>query len=80
MITKEKEMATATLSKNENIQSLYRQLENKGGFIRAVSEEFNRKPGTLQNHWFSSFFSIPEEYEDRVIDMLQKTIKNQNDG
>lgn len=73
-------MKTETLSKSDNIRNLYLQLEDKAKFITAVSKEFGRKPGTLKNHWFSSFFAIPENYEDKVITMLQKAIKNQNNG
>jgi hypothetical protein len=67
-----------TTTKKENIETLYHQLESKSDFIRLVAKELKKRPGTLQNHWFSGFFSVPEAHEDRVIELLQNTIKGQN--
>lgn len=69
---------TETISKKDTIENLYHQLDNKSDFIKKVAKEFKKKPGTLQNHWFSGFFSIPEDYEDRVIEILNETIESQS--
>jgi len=71
-------MKTETVTKNETIQNLYQQLESKSDFIKDVSKSLKKKPGTLKNHWFSCFFSIPETYEDQVIEMLEDAVSNQN--
>lgn len=60
-----------------NIKELYSQLKNKKEFMEIVSDDLDKKPNTLKNWWFSGFFSIPDEYQDRVLELLKETIKNQ---
>ncbi len=71
-------MKTETITKNETIQNQYQSLDNKADFIREVAKELKKKPGTLKNHWFSCFFSVPTAHEDRVIEMLEEKISLQN--
>ena len=63
---------------NENIKELFDQIENKLDFINLLSNEFKTKPNSIRNNWFSSYYSIPEKHEPRVIELLQNTIKSQN--
>ncbi len=62
----------------ENIKQLFRNVENKTEFIELLSKEFNRKPASIRNNWFSAFYSIPQENEARVVELLQRTIAAQN--
>lgn len=59
----------------ENIKELYSQLKNKKEFMEIVSSDLDKKPNTLKNWWFSGFFSIPDEYQERVLELLKETIK-----
>lgn len=67
-------------SKIDNIKSLYAQIEEKGKFILLVANECKRKPNTVKTHWFTeaSFWSVPDEFQDRVIELAQNTIAKQN--
>lgn len=69
-----------TLTKIDNIKSLYAQVNSKSKFLIATAEDLGKRAGTLKSHWFSDsgLWSVPEEHEDRVIELLQKTIKNQS--
>lgn len=62
----------------ENIKNLYQEIEDKTKFIAAVSVEFDREPRTLQNHWFSGFFSVPKKLRVQLIEFMQNYLKIQN--
>tara|TARA_R110002126_G_scaffold178621_1_gene327645 strand:- start:702 stop:908 length:207 start_codon:yes stop_codon:yes gene_type:complete len=62
----------------ENIKHLFNQIENKFDFILLLSKEFKVKPNSIRNNWFSSYYSIPEKHESRVVEILQQTIRQQN--
>ena len=61
-----------------NIKNLYDQVDNKFDFIILLSKEFKIKPSSIRTNWFSTFYSIPEKHEQRVIELLQNTIQRQN--
>lgn len=61
----------------DEIKELYSQINEKTKFMEMVASDLIKKPNTLKNHWFSSFFSIPDEYQERVMELLQNTIKEQ---
>lgn len=65
------------ITKKDQIKDLYSQLKEKTKFIELVAKKVNRSPKSLRNHWFSEFWSIPEEYQQTVIDELNKTLLNQ---
>ena len=62
----------------QNIKDLFRNVKNKTEFIELLSKEFDRKPASIRNNWFASFYSIPQEHEERVVELLQRTIIAQN--
>ena len=62
----------------QNIKELFNQIENKFDFIILLSKEFKVKPNSIRNNWFSSYYSIPEKHESRVVEILQQTIRQQN--
>ena len=62
----------------QNIKELFNQIENKFDFILLLSKEFKVKPNSIRNNWFSSYYSIPEKHESRVVEILQQTIRQQN--
>ena len=62
----------------DNIKSLYSQVDKKNKLIEKVANDLGKKPNTLKNHWFSTFFSIPDEHQPRVIEILEETINNQS--
>lgn len=62
--------------KIKNIKFLYNKLNHKGNFISMVAKDLGKSKKTLRQHWFSNTmdWSIPEVYQDRVIELLQRTI------
>ena len=62
----------------QNIKQLFNQIENKFDFILLLSKEFKVKPNSIRNNWFSTYYSIPEKHESRVVEILQQTIRQQN--
>lgn len=67
------------ISKKESIKNLWVQLKNDGSkwkFIATCANEFERSKKTIKQYWFSNYgdWSVPEEFQDRVIAMLQVKI------
>lgn len=63
----------------ENIKNtLYPEIKNKTSFFIALAKEVDRSPLSLRQHWFANFWSIPEEFQAKVVDFMQKYIKNQD--
>ncbi len=66
------------LSRKKNtIKTLYAQIDKKTMFIIEVADYFGKSPQSLRVHWFSSFWSIPEDYQDELIVLLKQKIKTQ---
>lgn len=65
----------------ENIKKLYALIDDKTAFLLMASKDLKRSPKTLRAHWFSrtGFWSIPEEHQARVVELLQNTISKQNE-
>ena len=61
-----------------NIKNLYDQVDNKFDFIILLSKEFKIKPSSIRTNWFSTFYSVPDKHQKRVVQLLQNTIKSQN--
>lgn len=68
------------INKINNIKQLYGQLKHgtKTSFIELVAFDLVKSPLTIHNHWFARFWQVPEEHQDRVIELLQNTLKLQN--
>ena len=62
----------------QNIKELFNQIDNKFDFILLLSKEFKVKPNSIRTNWFSTYYSIPEKHESRVVEILQQTIRQQN--
>lgn len=62
----------------ENIKTLYSQLKSKTKFKIYAASYFGKSPATINNHWLSTFWSIPEQYQKEMVTLMQKWIKNQN--
>jgi len=63
----------------DNIKALYRSIKNKTQVIQAIADACGRKPNTVKTHWVSdaAFWSYPEECEGKIVEVLQKAVKNQ---
>lgn len=79
-------MSTITLTKEENIFSLYSQLGNsgqKGDAACFIAKTFNVKVGTVRMHWLKNR-ELPEHAKmnehkmDEVTTYLQNAIRLQN--
>ncbi len=64
----------------ENIKTLFHQLDNKTDFILLASEDLGKSPNTLRHHWLSKsgFWRVPEEYQPRLVELLQNTLATKN--
>lgn len=62
----------------QNIKDLYKEVKAKTEFIKAAADDLNKSPLTLRQHWFGNFWSIPEEHQPRVVELLQNTLLTQN--
>lgn len=66
-----------TITKIDNIKDLYSQINKKTKFIQEVANDLNLNPQYVRGHYFSAFWTIPEDKQDRVIELLQNKIANQ---
>ena len=66
------------MEKMDNIKSLYPQINEKTKFISEVAKEFDLNPQYVRSHYFSSFWTIPQDKQLKVIQMLQNKIAEQN--
>lgn len=65
------------MNKIDNIKILYEQITQKGKFVELVSKEVGKAFGTVNTHYFKGGWSIPEDEQDRIIELAQNTIRNQ---
>lgn len=65
----------------DNIKDLFEQVNNRTAFIEMVANDLKKKPISLSKNWFcaSGFWSIPDRYQNRVVELLQKTIASQDE-
>lgn len=66
------------MSKIDNIKNLYSQIHKKTKFIAEVANEFNLNPQYVRGHYFAAFWSITDDKQDKIIEMLQNKIAEQN--
>ncbi len=64
----------------QNIKNLYAQIDKKVDFLIELANDLDKSPNTMRNHWFGNFWSIPEEYQERVVELLQNRIALQNES
>lgn len=62
----------------QNIKNLYSEINNQKEFCLLLSKEFELKPNSIRTNWLSTYYSVPDKYQARVIEILQKTINQQN--
>ena len=56
----------------DEIKKLYRKLKDKKTFCQELSKDVETSPRSLYNHWFGSFWAIPEKYQDLVLTKLKE--------
>jgi len=56
----------------QEIKHLYKILKDKKGFCVELSKEVETSPLSLYNHWFGSFWNIPEKHKDLVLTKLKQ--------
>lgn len=56
----------------KEIKTLYGRLKDKKAFCVELSKEVETSPLSIYNHWFGSFWSIPEKHQALVLEMLTK--------
>lgn len=63
----------------DQIKELYSQVKAKSKFIEKLgtNNKIDRSPRTIRNHWFSEFWSVPEDKQEAVLKLLKEEIKNQ---
>lgn len=60
----------------ELIKALYKGIEGKTKFKIHLADKLDKSPATINNHWLSTFWAIPLEYQESVINEL-KNWKNE---
>lgn len=67
------------MTKIDNIKYLYKEkIQKKTACIKIVAEDLGLNPQYVRGHYFSAFWSIPEHNQDRIIELLQNIIAQQN--
>jgi len=56
----------------QEIKHLYKMLKDKKAFCVELSKEVETTPLSLYNHWFGSFWAIPEKYQELVLTKLKE--------
>jgi len=56
----------------QEIKHLYKMLKDKKAFCVELSKEVECTPLSLYNHWFGSFWTIPEKYQELVLTKLKE--------
>lgn len=54
------------------IKKLYGKLKDKKAFCIELSKEVDTSPLSIYNHWFGSFWSIPEKHQEIVLTKLKE--------
>ena len=54
------------------IKTLYSELKDKKAFCVELSEEVGTRAMTIYNHWFGTFWAIPEKHQSIVLEKLLK--------
>jgi len=62
---------------NDNIQELYYNLKTarKKEIIKLLSENFDIRPDSILNHWFSGFKIIPKNKREETVRIIQNYYK-----
>ena len=55
----------------KEIKTLYGKLKDKKAFCTELSKEVEASPLSIYNHWFGSFWAIPEKHQDLVLSKLK---------
>lgn len=56
----------------KEIKTLYGKLKDKKAFCVELSKEVETSPLSIYNHWFGSFWAIPEKHQSIVLEKLLK--------
>jgi hypothetical protein len=61
----------------EAIKTMYKQVKDKKLFIETLAPIVSNKESSLAANWFSRLWSIPDEHQNTVLQLLNETIENQ---
>lgn len=56
----------------KEIKTMYGKLKDKKAFCLDLSREVDTGAMTIYNHWFGSFWAIPEKYQEIVLTKLKE--------
>lgn len=60
------------------IEEQYEQIEDRKlrkELVRICSREFGVKELSIVNHWFGRYYSVPDKYQDRVLQLIRNIRK-----
>lgn len=68
------------ITKIDNIKNLWKEINQKSKFMEIVANDLGKSKKTLRVYWFSNYgdWAVPDNHQDRVIELLQNTIKSQS--
>jgi len=69
---------TAEKTTIEQIQEQYALVKSKSKFILKLAKVVKRTPLTVRHHWIGQLWSIPEEFQQTVLDEINKELKIQS--
>lgn len=58
----------------KDIKIMYSKLKDKKSFCKELSKEVEISPLSIYNHWFGSFWAIPEKHQQLVLKMLNDKV------
>lgn len=65
------------MDKIENLKQIHASITNKDAFAETVSNYYGLQKTYVKQHYLQSGWKIPEERIDMIIEIAQKTIRNQ---
>lgn len=64
---------------NEQIKTLYENLQHKGNFITLLANELNMSRKYISNYWFPSC-DVTKKHQAKVLQLLQNTLNEQENA
>ena len=61
-----------------NIKELWSKIDGKKDFVLECAKYFDMKATSLYNHWFSGFWSIPKNKQEKLITFMEGYINKHN--
>lgn len=68
------------MKKLEKIKALYKKVKNKKEFIMGIAEHYGISAQYVRTHYFTSFWAIPEDRMDFIIEKMKENINSKKEA